>query len=239
MNYLRKARGQIGTNSKIDDSSVKTDPTVLLNDDEGYTERLAALAAESQLYNVPLIHVDCSFGIICEQRQKIAPLHKIISKERNKLPADVTVVFVIRRPGCGACRDHGRQLSNLVREMHNVNAIGIIKETDVDNEALLNFYEEYFNHPIYKDEKWHIFKKLLGDRKLTTIQLLRTYRKLTKRFKERKIMNRPLGGDIFTQGGVLIFDKSGMIRRIFYEIFTEDLEIEEMKTAIEQARNAL
>jgi hypothetical protein len=237
MNQVSIPRSTFGRNAKIDQNSLVKE-SLLKQDDGSNLKTFPILADKNLLYDVPLIHIDCSFGIVCEQRQKIASLRKILHRERKKLPAEVTVVFVVRRPGCGACRDHGRQLTSLLINMSHVNAIGIIKEIDVDNKALLEFYEEYFKYPIYKDENWFIFKKIFGDRKIPILKLLCTFYKMTKRYKERKIVNRPFGGDIFTQGGVLIFDKEGTLRHVFYENYTEDFDLEEMKSAIEDAKRS-
>jgi len=36
------------------------------------------------------------------------PLKPMTNKEQKVVQSDVTVLLAIRRPGCGACRGHGR-----------------------------------------------------------------------------------------------------------------------------------
>jgi hypothetical protein len=74
----------------------------------------------------------------------------------------LTVLFAIRRPGCGACREHGRQLTQLDRLERDVSFVGAIKETGVNDQALLDFYQQYFRFPIVLDKKWEIFKAMGG-----------------------------------------------------------------------------
>jgi hypothetical protein len=78
------------------------------------------------------------------------PLKPMTNKEQKVVQSDVTVLLAIRRPGCGACRRHGRQLSELAKQ-ENVCLAGAIKHIDVDNDALLEFYNEYFKFLIYID----------------------------------------------------------------------------------------
>ena len=93
-------------------------------------------------------------------------LREAVVKERKKAKCrDVMIVFAIRRPGCGACRENGRIIAELAEE-ENVGCLGIIKHINVDNNALLDFYQEYFHHPIYKDEQWKVYHAL-GNRILT------------------------------------------------------------------------
>jgi len=146
----------------------------------------------------------------------------------------VTAVFCIRRAGCGSCRDHGLRLSSLAKQ-HQIQLFGIVKETGVDDAALHEFYKEYFNFPIYKDEKCDTFR-FLGDRKISPWQLLKIQPKLLKRYKDKNIKNIPFGGDIFTQGGVLLFDKSGQLRYVYYEKYGDELDVEALSAAIQECQ---
>lgn len=51
-------------------------------------------------------------------------------------------MFAIRRPGCGACREHGLQVNQLINEIncngHRISAVQIIKHINVDNTSLLS-----------------------------------------------------------------------------------------------------
>ena len=161
----------------------------------------------------------------------------------------VTVVFCIRRAGCGSCRDHGLQLSKLVSKMeaelnrHNnnpgtsstkINLVGIIKETGVDDDALYDFYTKYFQFPIYKDEKRDMYK-FLGNRKISTWQLLMLQGKLNKRYAQKQIENIPFGGDIFTQGGILIFDAYKRLQYVYYERYGDELDTNAIGYAIQES----
>lgn len=151
---------------------------------------------------------------------------------------DITVLFAIRRPGCGMCRDHGLRLAGLVHDKPNVNLIGVIKQTGVDDAALMEFYTDYFNFPLYKDEKWDLFINTCGDRKISLWRLITLSPRLEFRYAKKNIRNIPFGGDIFTQGGVLIFDKQGKLRFVYYETYGKDLDLEAIGWAIEEARKS-
>ena len=185
---------------------------------------------------VPLIPVNCSFGIVTELPAKKKSLREAVIKERKKLGCrDVMIVFAIRRPGCGACRENGRIISELAEE-ENVGCLGIIKHINVDNNALMDFYQEYFRHPIYKDEQWKVYHAL-GNRKIAAWKYIAFLPKLTIRYRRKKIENVPFGGDLFTQGGVLVFDKEGNLRFTYHERYGEPFDVKLLKDAIDFARN--
>lgn len=187
-----------------------------------------------KLYKIPLIPVNCSFDIVTERTTNTIPLKPMTGQERRVVQSDVTVLFAVRRPGCGSCRFHGRQLTELAKQ-ENICLVGAIKETGVDDPSLLEFYQDYFKFPIYKDEKWNIYNAM-GGRKLSVRKLLGNANKLRKRFRKNAIKNVPFGGDIWTQGGVLIFDKQGELRYCYYEDFGDELNIEELRAAVQAAR---
>ena len=149
----------------------------------------------------------------------------------------VTAVFCIRRAGCGACREHGLQLTELTRQFQNLNEFGIIKETGVDDKALYDFYADYFNFPIYKDHERDSFR-FLGNRKMSVWTLLKAQPKLIRRYHQKGIINIPFGGDIFTRGGVLLFDKAGRLRYIYYERYGDELDMEALTYAIRDCQSS-
>ena len=61
--------------------------------------------------------------------------------------------------------------------------------------------------------------------------------KLTIRYRRKKIENVPFGGDLFTQGGVLVFDKEGNLRFTYHERYGEPFDVKLLKDAIDFARN--
>jgi hypothetical protein len=189
---------------------------------------------EHLLYKVPLIPVNCSFGIVSETPDKKISLRAMTQKERKAVDREVTIIFAIRRPGCGACREHGLQLTKIAQE-EEVCLVGAIKQLDIHNKALLEFYEKYFKYPIYRDEKWLIYHAL-GGRKITFWKLLTSARKLGKRYKEKNIQNIPFGGDIWTEGGILIFDQKGDLRYTYYETYGEEMNMVEIRKGIQDAR---
>lgn len=210
------------------ESSIKVSSTVELEE----SLRLSA----PRLYKIPLVPVNCSFGVVTEKEDNKIPLQPMTRKERRVTGTDVTVLFAIRRPGCGACREHGLQLTELAKQ-EKVCVVGAIKETGVDNAALLDFYDTYFHFPIYKDAKWDIYHAM-GGRKISTWKVLTNTSKLLKRWKQKNIVNIPFGGDIWTQGGVLIFDKQGELRYCFYENFGDEYDMDELRNAIQEARRS-
>jgi hypothetical protein len=189
-----------------------------------------------RLYKIPLIPVNCSFGIVTEKQDHKIPLQLMTRKETRIAGRDVTVLFAIRRPGCGGCREHGLQLTELAKQ-EKVCVVGAIKETGVDDAALLDFYDTYFHFPIYKDAKWDIYHAM-GGRKISTWNLLKNTSQALKRYKEKKIVNIPFGGDLWTQGGVLIFDKGGELRHAFYENYGDEYDMDELRKAIQEARRS-
>jgi thiol-disulfide isomerase/thioredoxin len=190
-----------------------------------------------RLYKIPLTPINCGFGIVSENDEAKILLRPMTRRERRFVhQADVTVLFAIRRPGCGACREHASQLSELAQEDKKVCVVGAIKHIGVDDAALLEFYREYFHYPIYKDEKWDLYKAL-GDRQIKVWNLLTQLPKMIQRLKQKNIKNVPFGGDMsLTQGGVLIFDRNGNLRYAYLENYGDELNLTEIKAAIEAAR---
>jgi AhpC/TSA antioxidant enzyme len=207
--------------------------------------------------------LNCSFGIVTERRE-IGPrtVRSICQLSWKQWDADVTIIFAVRRAGCGACREHALQLNDIVSQLKNesideeaslrsdapsvepllrtrqVELVGVVKETGVDDDALLDFYEKYFmKHQLYKDSKWQIYNAM-GPRKLSVARLLTQTARLARRYRKKNIVNVPFGGDIFTQGGVLIFDKEGVLRYAYLERYGDKLPEEEIKAAVRAAGRA-
>lgn len=142
-----------------------------------------------------------------------------------------TIVFAIRVPGCGQCREHGIQLSEL-RNLENVSVKGVIKETGVDDESLLEFYTDYFKFPLYKDEGLKLYN-LIGNKKLDTFTIFSNAKRMHDRVETKGIRSSPtVKGEGLTQGGVLIFDRVGRLRYVYYETFGEELDMEAIRWAV-------
>lgn len=190
------------------------------------------------LYDIPLIPVDCRFGLVKERPENTMPLKSAVKKDRRAQGGcKVTILFAIRRPGCGNCREHGQQLTEINKLEQDVSFIGVMKHgSGVDDAALLDFYQHYYRFPLYKDEDWKIYKAL-GGRKFSFLRALALMPRLEARYKKKGIPNVPFGGDIWTQGGVMIFDREGNLRHTVYETYGEELDKETIRQAIKKARN--
>ena len=186
------------------------------------------------LYKVPLVQVECSFGAVKEREEHGGHLRSLVQQQQHHQGSKVTVVFAIRRPGCGSCRDHARQVVSLKDDIYGINLMGVTKHGQgVDDDAMLEFYQEYFHQPIYKDDKWRIFDAM-GGRKISLPKLLYTFPKMTKRYNDLGIENIPFGGDIRTQGGLLIFDRKGQLRFVYYENYGDRLDLDMIREAIKE-----
>jgi hypothetical protein len=180
------------------------------------------------LRDIPLIPLNCTFGVVNEKGPR--PLKTVLRNEAKLKRSDVSVVFVVRRPGCVSCREHGQQLSGLANEDPSVAFWAIVKETGIEEKGILTFYDDYFHFPIYKDEKWSIYKAM-GERTLTPFKLLKRCLAARPRWVEKGIPNRIKGGDIWVQGGVLLF-KKGKLRYAYEEEYGKELAITDIRTAI-------
>ena len=180
---------------------------------------------------VPLQRLDCSFGIVRADGDPI-PLLNVVSKECKGSRFNLTIVFAIRRPACGNCREHAQQLVKLAESDRRVSLVGVVKEIGVADIELDNFYRHYFKRPMYRDKQWKIYQ-MMGNRRLSVFSLLRGHLKNLRRYNEKKIANVPFGGDLYTQGGLLVFDRFGDLRFAYDEVFGEELDMKAVRAAIE------
>ena len=186
---------------------------------------------KDEIHRVPLQRLDCSFGIVRVEGEPL-PLKKVISKESQRVDAKITIIFAIRRPGCGNCREHAQQLVELTKKDKRISLVGVVKEIGIADTELDNFYQNYFRNPVYRDEKWTIYK-MMGNRKLSFFSLIRGHFKNLRRYKQKKIANVPFGGDLYTQGGLLVFDQFGELCYAYDEVFGEELDMNSVQAAIE------
>ena len=165
-------------------------------------------------------------------------LPRMIRHERRMTgkATDVSVVFCVRRPGCGACRIHAQALVRMVASMDpSISLVGIVKHVK-DVQAYRDFQHDYFGDlPIYRDPQWATFQAL-GNRKISTLKLLKLAPRMNQTYQERQVENVPLGGDIWTQGGILVLDRHANLRYVYYENYGHDLDLDEIRHAIQQAR---
>jgi len=189
-----------------------------------------------KILKIPLLGLNCSFGIVTEDVEGPLPLKTVAERQRRKQEANVIVMFAIRRPGWGSCREHGEQLAQLAAQSGiNFALVGIVKDRSADNQDLLEFYDNHFRYPIYQDERWNIFHAM-GNRKISLLQLLTGYVKSRRRHNQASIETKlPRDADGWTKGGVLIFDKHVNLRYAYDEEYGEELDIAAIRKAIRAA----
>jgi AhpC/TSA antioxidant enzyme len=125
-------------------------------------------------------------------------------------------------------------LTQVVAKEKGVALWGIVKETGVDDMGLLDFYEKFFRFPLYKDDKWLVYKAM-GNRKITMKSLMAGLLKSRGRYKKKNIETTNLG-EGWLQGGLLIFDKYGRLQFGSEEHFGHEINIEELRAAIQKCR---
>ena len=161
------------------------------------------------------------------------------SNDGNKTTVDtdpITIVFAIRRPSCGVCREHAIQLVQLVRKDTNIRCIGIVKE--VHEHGLYDLYHHFFyKYPIYLDYDWNIYKKGFGNRTVPLRTQLFNLPKVLLRLKRKGVPTSLFGGDHYTSGGILIFDKNGTLKYTYYEVYSELFDIKSIRNVINEIRS--
>jgi hypothetical protein len=184
------------------------------------------------LRSIPLVPLECKDGAVLEKSPlnfESAMNHEALNAGRS-IEDVITVVFVVRRPGCVSCREHGLQLSELIMEFRNVALWAIVKETDVEERGIVSFFKDFFSFPIYKDEQWATYKAM-GNRKLNLFKLIRRYLTARRRWLNKGIPNRIDGGDIWLQGGILFF-KRGELRYAYEEECGKEFDLSDIRSAI-------
>lgn len=187
------------------------------------------------LRNLSLVPLNCSFGVVSENVKDKMSLRQVIRKERHKSDCDVTILFAVRRPGCGGCREHAQQLSDFAAQNSGVALVATVKETGTDDKDILTFYEKYFHHAIYKDPSWGIYKAM-GGRKVSGLGLIRGIMNSFKRHQNKKIETTMGQSDGWMYGGILIFDKHGQLCYAYEENFGEELDMDLLAAAVAEAR---
>jgi len=119
----------------------------------------------------------------------------------------------------------------------NFGIFGIIKETGVDDEGLIDFAKNYFPFPVYCD-KSYAFYQALGDRKvglkdiLNPLSLLGIACDAFKRLREKSIGGNAKGEGI-VQGGYIVFGADGYPRCMYEEQTGVDLPVVDLVNALE------
>jgi hypothetical protein len=186
---------------------------------------------------VNLIPTRVGFGVVTKKDDESAPLSEVVRRERRKQKSDVTLVFAIRRPGCGFCREHGLQLTEL-QQQEDLAMIGVVKGNSADEEHLVEFYTDYFRFSLYSDTAWALYK-LMGEKSLGILDMLKGAfgSSGSSRHERKKIVNRhSLTDDGFVEGGILLLDASGELRYAYDESFGYEIDIEALRAAIRSIR---
>jgi hypothetical protein len=192
------------------------------------------------VYKIPLWQLNCQFGMVKHRQSAPIVLKDAVKYERRNQQADVTLLFAIRTAGCGLCREHGLQLTELAAADRKLALLATVKETGVDDQGLLDFYEHYFHsYPIYKDEKWMLYKAM-GGKKLGILSVLKAALGSRKRLQEKNIKGSAQNykNEGWMSGGVLVFDRRGQLSHVLEEQVGKPFDMEELKRAIQEARNA-
>jgi hypothetical protein len=128
------------------------------------------------------------------------------------------------------------QLSQLAASNRDLAVLGVVKETGVDDASLADFHTHYFHKlPVYKDEKWKIYKAM-GGRNISVMGLASGFLRSRRRHAAKKIETIMGGGDGWMQGGVLIFDRHGELRYAYDEKYGSELDMETINRVIQVAR---
>jgi len=140
------------------------------------------------------------------------------------------------------CREIGQTISLLAAEANSplkgFGLFAVIKETGVDDEGLLEFYEKYYSYPTYRDEDWS-FYTALGNKKLYSVPLsswnpFKLWNKMSalgERMKSKNVEGNMIGEGI-TLGGIVLFDKQGIAKFSYVEETGDDVPLEDLIAAV-------
>lgn len=117
--------------------------------------------------------------------------------------------------------------------------LGTVKETGVDDQGLLDFYQTYFDrHPMYMDEHWKLYEAM-GGRKLSLWGLFKAMLVAKPRWYRKGIPSSENNyrSDPWMTGGVLVFNKDGQLVYAMEETVGDEFNMERLERAIQAARN--
>jgi hypothetical protein len=164
----------------------------------------------------------------------------MVKKEARQSRCDVVLVYAIRHPACGACREKGFELAQLAKADPKLRMVTAVKETGSVDQALLEYYQAYGGrNPINKDEHWGIYHAMGGRRVSKCSMAAGIARQMRRGMKKNVLPNfgGVMKGNLWTMGGVLVFDKHGQMIHVVYEPqFGQELDLEEIKAAVQSAR---
>lgn len=187
-----------------------------------------------------LTKVDCNFDMVKPQLQTTTDLKSAVRKERREKKGDVSILYAMRHPACCMCRQKGRALAEFAATDSKIAMATVVKDTGKVDRALLTYYKKYGNrNTIYMDPEWGIYKAM-GGRKVPFFRFARKIvRSAIKNWRGNAVadVSQALKSDLWTQGGVLFFDRRGYLVHVIYEPqFGDDLNMDEVKQAVQKAR---
>jgi hypothetical protein len=128
--------------------------------------------------------------------------------------------------------------------MNGFNIFGVVKETGVDDEGLVEFHQRYFGRfPLFVD-KSYTFYHALGDRKSIELpSLWITLRSFLGGGAWKRIQSKGITwntkGEGVTKGGLIVFDGKGNPRYSHQEQLGEDLPVEDLIFVLDSLRQEL
>lgn len=118
---------------------------------------------------------------------------------------------------------------------------GLVKETGVDDEGLIEFYSKSFPFPLYRDDGLVFYNNFFGQSKISLssynpLTLYRGYKKMTARLNEKGLEGN-LKGEGMVQGGIIVFGKNGEAQYAYKEETGSPLPVDDILAALEAIRN--
>lgn len=194
-----------------------------------------------KVYQEKLVPLDLKFGVVRREEYtlEVKMAHqKALAKRQFLGRAKASICFLVKRPGCVICKEQGMMLKELVSSFpgDRVAAWAVIKEINVDNEGLLELYQNYFHFPFFLDKQMKLYKAM-GKRYVNPFKFFSNVNKFARtRIEEKGIPGTFVGkGEGLILGGVLIFDSSGNIRYAYRENSeAQELPMEEIRRALNE-----
>ena len=141
-----------------------------------------------------------------------------------------TVVVVLRRVGCFACREDAMALTQMVQDNPGVHMFGVVKHVK-DFRGTHAFHQRYFPFPLYQDTDMNLYDAL-GHREADNI--LKIHKGMVRAMSKGISTNMRFFFDTL-QGGTLIFDRDGVLRYVYQEQYAEHIGIGDIQAAINAA----
>ena len=118
---------------------------------------------------------------------------------------------------------------------------GVVKETGVDDEGLVDFHTKSFPKPLYRDDGLTFYNDFFNGRKIglstfNPFKLYSGYKKMTARLSEKGLEGN-LKGEGMVQGGIIIFGNDGKAKFAYEEETGSPLPIDDIVNAIEAVKS--